>query len=211
MDRHASTIQTWDQLAAAYQEKFMDLDLYNDTYDRFCDLIPTLNASILEIACGPGNITRYLLSKRPDFRLEATDLAPRMLQLAKENNPTATFRLLDARDLHTLTQTYDGIMCGFCLPYLSRKDCAKLIKDASPLLTTDGTLYLSTIEGDYQNSGYETSSDGQHRMYVYYHSAQDLQSSLEENGFAVVELVRKSYTSAAGASSTHLVFIAKKK
>lgn len=40
----------------------MDLDLYNDTYDAFCQAVYKPGARIFEIGCGPGNITRYVLA-----------------------------------------------------------------------------------------------------------------------------------------------------
>jgi 2-polyprenyl-3-methyl-5-hydroxy-6-metoxy-1,4-benzoquinol methylase len=67
----------------------MDLSLYDESYDDFCQLLQKKNASILEIGCGPGNVTKYLLGKRPDYKIHATDAAPSMLALAKINNPTA--------------------------------------------------------------------------------------------------------------------------
>ena len=93
MDSYKITFQTWDKVATMYQDKFMNMDLYNDTYDAFCNLIKKSNPKIFEIGCGPGNITKYMLSKRPDFEIEAIDMAPNMIKLAKENNPTANFRI----------------------------------------------------------------------------------------------------------------------
>ena len=59
MDKYKITFETWDKVAAAYQDKFMDLNLYDDTYDIFCCYISKLNPGILEIGCGPGG-TLYL-------------------------------------------------------------------------------------------------------------------------------------------------------
>ena len=67
MDHYKETFETWNKLASRYQEKFMDLDLYNETYDFICDSIIRPNAKILDIGCGPGNVTKYLLSKRAGF------------------------------------------------------------------------------------------------------------------------------------------------
>ena len=86
MDTYKETFVTWNKVAKLYQDKFMDLDLYNDTYDTFCDQVNIRNATILDIGCGPGKITKYLLNKRPDFRIEGIDISPNMIELAKKND-----------------------------------------------------------------------------------------------------------------------------
>lgn len=62
MDPYKETFETWNKVASLYQEKFMELKLYNDTYDLICNVVIKNKATILEIGCGSGNITRYLLS-----------------------------------------------------------------------------------------------------------------------------------------------------
>lgn len=66
MDKYEETFETWNNIASIYQDKFMKLDLYNDSYDYICTSISKQGANLLEIGCGPGNITKYLLSKRAD-------------------------------------------------------------------------------------------------------------------------------------------------
>ena len=95
-DHYKETFETWNKVALLYQEKFMHLDIYNSTYDAFLGSLPK-SSTVLEIGCGPGNISRHLLSERPDLQLLGTDIAPNMLQLAAANNPTATFLQLDCR------------------------------------------------------------------------------------------------------------------
>ena len=209
MDRYQETFDTYDKLATAYQDKFMYMELYNDTYDRFIALIDNPHANILEIACGPGNITKYLLSKQPDYCITATDAAPKMVQLAQLNNPAAHCTVMDCRHMDALAGPYDGIMCGFCMPYLSKDDCAKLVNDCAKLLPENGVLYLSAIEGDYNTSGYETSSNGD-KMYVYNHEPAYLQQLLQLHHFTSIELMRKEYTTGDGTQSIHMVFIAKR-
>lgn len=210
MDPYKITFETYDKVASVYQEKFMDMDLYNDTYDSFCELIEKPDARIFEIGCGPGNITRYLLRKRPGFRIEGIDMAPNMIRLAKANNPGAYFKIMDCRVIDTITDKFDAIMCGFCMPYLSKEDCAKLVKDCSFLLNSGGVFYFSVEEGDYSSSGFQTGKSG-HRIYFYYHEESYLQEGLRENNFELVHVMRKDYPVSDGISSTHLIFIARKK
>ena len=157
----------------------MTLDLYNDTLDEFCRQVNNKNATILELGCGPGNITKYLLNTSLQFRITGLDLAPRMIELAIKNNPGADFRIMDCRDIAKIEEKYDAIMCGFCMPYLSKKESAKLIQDASKLLRPGGVIYISTMEGDYQASGYEaTSFSPGDEVYIYYHQAKIMEDSL---------------------------------
>jgi 2-polyprenyl-3-methyl-5-hydroxy-6-metoxy-1,4-benzoquinol methylase len=143
MDRYEETFETWNKVALLYQEKFMDLNLYNDTYYFVCNSIAKDNAKILEIGCGPGNITKYLLSERPDFDIFGIDIAPNMIELANKNNPTASFAIMDSRQIDEIKTKYDGIICGFCLPYLSQTDSQKLVADCYNLLNENGLLYIS--------------------------------------------------------------------
>src|SRR5690606_25663524 len=109
MDRYKETFETWDKMASLYQDKFMNLDLYNETYDFICNAITKESANVLEIGCGPGNITKYLLSKRPDFDIFGIDIAPNMIALARINNPEASFAVMDSRHISKLETRYDGI------------------------------------------------------------------------------------------------------
>ena len=154
MDKYQETFYTWNKIAESYEDKFMDLDLYNDTYDTFADLILKTNSPVLEIGCGPGNITKYLLTKNPSLKIKGIDISENMIRLARKNNPNAEFEILDTRKIHCLNKTFDAIICGFCIPYLSKSDCSKLIADCKDLLNDSGILYLSFVEGNYEDSGF---------------------------------------------------------
>ncbi len=208
MNKYQITFQTWNKVADLYQKHFMDLDLYNDTYDAFCQRISP-NAKVLEIGCGPGNITKYILDKRPDFELLAIDVAPSMIDLARANNPNAEFKVMDCREIDTISEKFNAIMCGFCLPYLSKNDCKKLIVDSANLLHKDGQIYLSVTEGDYQKSGFQTGSTGD-KTYFYYYQEDFLIEELEKNGFEDIEIFRKTYPRGEG-EEIHLIVMAKKK
>ena len=154
MDQTKIAVDIFNKLADSYQDKFMDVSIYHDSLDFFCETINIKNASVLELACGPGNITKYVLEKRPDFNLLGTDLAPNMITLAKINNPKADFQLLDCKNLSVLKMKFNGIVIGFGLPYLSKKESIQFIRDANQQLYDDGVLYLSTMEDDHSKSGF---------------------------------------------------------
>lgn len=202
-----ATRQSWDQLAERYQAAFMDLDLYDDSYDALCARVPQVGAHVLEVGCGPGNVTRALLQRRPDFRIHAIDYAPSMVALARTLVPGATFAVMDARDIGSLATRFEAVVVGFCLPYLSADAARQLIQDAARLLLPGGVVYLSTIETDAARSGYETSSKGDARMYVHYHPTPDLRAAMAETGFVGIEVLRAAYTKADGTPSSHVILL----
>lgn len=208
-EKYTETFKSWNNIAPFYEEALMDLKLYDDTYKLFCELMPKSNASILEIGCGPGNITRYLLRQNPQFKITATDIAENMLALAKKHNPSANFLLLDCRKLSTLNEKYDAIVSGFTLPYLSEADAITLFKDCQELLNSGGIFYLSFIPGDYNKSGYMQGSTGD-RVYFYYHESEKIKAQLNTCSFNVLHEFEKQYQKADGTTETHVVIICEK-
>ena len=41
----------------------MDISRYHELLDLFCEQLAKENPDILDLACGPGNISQYLLQK----------------------------------------------------------------------------------------------------------------------------------------------------
>lgn len=209
MDRNKETFDTWNNIASLYQDKFMNLDLYNDTYDFICKAIATPNAKLLEIGCGPGNITKYLLSQRPDFDIFGIDIAPNMIELAKKNNPTANFAVMDSREVKNLDKKYDGIIVGFCLPYLSPTESNELISNSYDLLNENGLLYLSFVEGNPEESDFKVGSGG--RVYFHYHNLDDLITQLKKSNFDQLEIFKVKYKTSETEFDIHTILTAKKK
>lgn len=211
MEINKFTFDAFDQQAREYFDKFVDFELYNHTYQSFCELVKKENPEVFEIACGPGNVTKYLLSLRPDFIIEGIDLSPNMITLAVQNNPTAFFKVMDARKVAELNKKYDAIMCGFCMPYLTKEECLKLIQDCAQLLNKNGIFYFSTMEGNYYDSGYQISSNEKYKVYRYLHEEAYLTDAVTDNDMEIVSLEKQVYTKHDGSSDMDMFFIVRKK
>ena len=209
MDRYKETFDTWNNIASIYQDKFMELDLYNNTYDFICTFIDKPKSKILEIGCGPGNIAKYLLSKRPDFEIFGIDIAPNMVELAKQNNPTAHFAIMDCRQINSLDTKFDGIIGGFCLPYLSQTECVELISNSYDLLNDNGLIYLSFVEGEPDKSEFKVGSGG--RVYFNYYKLNDIKKQLNKFKFEELKTFKEKYKISETEFDIHTILTAKKK
>ncbi len=209
MDHCAISVSVFHKLADLYRDKFAGLTLYYDSYREFCELLSPGRARVLDAACGPGNVSHYLMAQRPDLDLLGIDLAPRMVELAREAVPSAHFAVHDCRQLADLQLRFDGIICAFGLPYLSREETTGFIRAASLALEPGGVLYLSTMLGKSEDSGFERCSTGD-QVYVHYHSEDEVIGSLEKFGFTALKQRRVPSPSEAAKKTTDLIVIAKK-
>ena len=192
MDRYKETFETWNKVAKLYQDKFMDLDLYNDTYKYFCDLINKDNASVLDLGCGPGNILKQINTINPTYKLSGIDVAPNMIELAKTNLSKSVFEVLDVRQLNQHPFKYNAIIAGFVIPYLTEAESFKLIENCKNQLLSKGKLYLSFVDGQISQSGYISGSTGD-RMYFNYHSTQSIKAELKKQNFSILKIVGVDY------------------
>lgn len=206
---YQETFQTWNKIALTYEEQFMDLELYNDTYDLFCDSLESPDASILDIGCGPGNISRYLLKRNSKLKITGLDVAPKMIERAKKNLASATFQVMDCRELHLLGEKFQGIICGFTIPYLSWTDCVKLFFDCDNLLSSNGIIYLSFVAGDRKYPKLLTGAQGE-RMHFYYHGIENIEMELESKGIKKLKTFYKVYQKRDQSEEIHTIMVLKK-
>lgn len=199
--------ETYCKCAVAYEAKFMDISPYKDSIDAFCTHIPA-DAAILDLGCGPGNISKYLFEK--GFRyITGMDRSPEMVSLAAKNVPEANFIQGDIRHLSFPNDSFHGVIASFCIPYISYLDTEQLLARLSRVIADGGKLYLSCMEGI--RSGFETTSfSGTNRVYIYYYSEEFLREKLQINGFKVLQMKKQLYPEADGTFSTDLLFIAEK-
>jgi len=204
--------KVFSKYAKIYEDKFMESTVFSDTYDVFLSYLHSNDSAILDIGCGPGNITKYLLDNTPELNILGIDIADEMLLLAKENNPSANFKLMDCNSIHNINTLFDGIISGFCLPYLSKEEVSVFIKNSYQLLNVNGILYISTMEDSYENSKYVGPSSGENEaIYTYYYPENYLKKVLLENGFKILDTIhKKQLIEKNNIEAKDIVLIAKK-
>lgn len=205
-DVYNETFKTWNKVASLYEEKFMNLDIYNESYDVVCNSVKQ-NAAILDVGCGPGNITKYLLYERPDLNIYGIDISPNMVAIAKKNNLSANFGVMDMRQAGQLATKFDAIVCGFCFPYMSPDEALTFIADAHHLLSDCGLLYVSFVAGNPDKSGFQVGGNGD-RVFFNYHDLDILTNAFIECGFDVATPITVDYK--GNQTEVHTILIATK-
>ncbi len=130
-----------------------------ENYDRYlgpvlfdpyaADLVSRLNvsadASVLELACGTGIVTRRLRDRLgSEVRLIATDLNDAMLSYAARKfkpEDAIEWKQADAADLPFADQSFDAVVCQFGLMFVPDKERA--LSETYRVLKPGGTFLFN--------------------------------------------------------------------
>jgi SAM-dependent methyltransferase len=203
------SVATFSRLADLYAEKYFHLDMYDRYLEQFVQRIEPQGASVIDVACGPGNVSAYLAKARPDLKLIGVDLAEGMVKQARLRVPSAEFLVKDCRHIGELGHVFDASAFAFGLSYLTDDDANRFFSSLNAILADSAILYLSTITGEPDSSGFEKSSSGD-KVYINYRSVGDVVSMVERAGYRVD--FREVISSPANASkpTQDLILIAQR-
>jgi ubiquinone/menaquinone biosynthesis C-methylase UbiE len=102
-------------------------------------------ATVLELACGTGIVTRRLLKRLGSrAKLMATDLNEAMLNVAQAklgNQPMVEWKQVDATELPFKDQSFDAVVCQFALMFFPEKE--KAAAEVWRVLKPGGTFLFS--------------------------------------------------------------------
>ena len=172
------TIDAYNNSAKEFTEKIGVLTNYNNTYDYLIKLL-NVNNNILDLACGPAQISKYIKDKI-NVNVTGVDLSAEMLNIAKNNIPDGLF-IEDSIVTFKTDISYDLIIIGFGVPYLNNQQVMQCIKNSISLLKNNGHIYLSFMDGN-QEGFEQTSFGGNNIFYIYYHKKEDIKNILLKNG-----------------------------
>jgi SAM-dependent methyltransferase len=123
-------------------------DHHGDTWwvegtDKYLSFFDS-NASILDVGCGAGEKSKYLVKK--GFRVTGIDFSEEMIALAKQQVPAGKFFVKDIKQSLRLEETFDGVFAQAVLLHISKKEVIGVIKNIIKPLKTGGYFYVAVKE-----------------------------------------------------------------
>ena len=91
----------------------------------------------------------------------------------------------------------------------AKEEYIQLISNSANLLNSNGILYLSTMEDDYNSSGFKTGSQGD-QIYMNYHQEDYMTETLIKNGFEIINIKHQIYPTNDSEKVIDLIIIARK-
>ena len=155
--------------------------------DKLLSMLPA-NASILDIGCGAGQKTEYLVNK--GINVTGADFSEEMVTIAKEQMPATRFLVLDFYNIDEVEETFDCVVAQAVLLHIPKKDVVRVLEKTKQVLKPSGLLYLAVKErrqGSPDEKGeVENDYGDEYKRFFSYFSIPELKSYLEQAGFSVV-------------------------
>ena len=198
-----------------------------ENYDRYLgpilfepyasDLVPRLDvsedASVLELACGTGIVTRRLFDRLgPNAKLVATDLNDAMLNYAAQkfgSDEDVEWKRADATELPFADRSFDAAVCQFGLMFFPDKE--KAVRETFRVLKPGGTFLFNVWDAIEQNDLPHTAHEVVARFFAdnppdfyqvpfSFHDPEEIRSLLSAAGFNHIQLTLLPLTAIAASA-----------
>jgi MPBQ/MSBQ methyltransferase len=111
--------------------------------EKLLGFIPDKTGTILDVACGLGGSTRYLLKYYSASNLIGITLSMKQIETSKANVPSCSFILMDAHRLGFKDHQFDNIICVEGVNQFKTRE--GFLREAHRVLKPGGYLVLSDM------------------------------------------------------------------
>lgn len=182
MDGNWLAVDTYDKIADVYTQQYFN-DLSDAPWiDKFLHYLPP-QAKILDVGCGPGEFTRYILDK--NFDITGVDLSRAMIDIARERVGKEYFAIMDMCDLDYQPSTFDGLLAAYSLIHIPSSKVPHTLAGFYRILKPCGCLMIITQHGKPDRVVDEPLMAGE-KMFINFFTGQRIASLLRAAGFTII-------------------------
>lgn len=132
-----SSLRYWDQAHREYQRENIK---YDDWLESFDEMIMNCKKPILDLGCGSGNDTKYLIEKGKE--VISCDQSQNAINNIKKNFPEVKdaicFNMLDGIPFEDAS--FEVIIADLCLHYFDEEDTKAIVSEIRRILMPGGHL-----------------------------------------------------------------------
>jgi SAM-dependent methyltransferase len=146
MSRPESAAEVFDALGKDYEHAFRTATAHRDALTELLADLPA-QAKVLDLGAGTGRPTADVLAAA-GHDVTGYDVAPKMVEIARAQVPSARFELGDMRELSFAAGTWDAITAFFSMLQLPRAEQETMIGRLAAWLKPGGLLLFATVPAD---------------------------------------------------------------
>ncbi|MFG3555281.1 class I SAM-dependent methyltransferase [Micromonospora sp. NPDC047557] len=155
--------------------------------DLFAEMTLAVGAEIADVGCGTGRLLPYLASR--GLAPRGVDLSPRMVEVARRENPGFTYEVADLRDLPFEDASLAGVVCWFSLIYLAPEARVPAFAELARVVRPGGYLVTAFKHGD--GTGHRNPPGSRVGSFGidfdrYWLSAREMEERFAAAGFALI-------------------------
>jgi ubiquinone/menaquinone biosynthesis C-methylase UbiE len=152
-------IAYFDELAPRWDTQGPSAKEMIQTLQNHADLIDLRNGQdLLEVGCGTGKTTGYLVGQVAPGRVTAIDFSPEMIRLAKAKGFDADLRVLDVCSQALPEASYDVAMCYHVFPHF--RDRRGALENLARSLRPGGRLIVLHTRGSSRINAFHAELEG---------------------------------------------------
>ncbi len=202
-------IEFYSKYSAHFDKKIGKLVNYNESYTNFV-AIAKRKTSLLDLACGPGNVAAFIKSIIPGIEITCVDLSPEMLDLAQKKIGKGNFYQTDILNLDIPVRKYDLICCAFGLPYIKRVEIDKFVREVSRFAEKETLVYISCMKGEAIEKEKMSFADNQ-TLLVQRYKKEEIIDNFQKYGFFLSSYNTLKYNEPDGNITTDMIFFFEKR
>lgn len=157
------SLEYWDKWYQEHQDDEIKMD---DWLDLFQPTIKTVDTPILDLGCGSGNDTLYLMNHGK--KVISCDQSPTAIESLKKKIPnlydTKCFNMLEGMPFDN--ETFELIIADLCLHYFNEKETKEIIKEIRRILKRNGHLAFRLNSINDINHGAGQGFEVEHHLYL---------------------------------------------
>ena len=140
--------------------------IYDNWLDKFKNYIEKVDTPIIDLGCGIGNDTLYLINKNK--KVISVDFSEKALQILKKNIPAAQTVKMDIENNYKLKQnSVDLIIANLSLHYFNEEKMFDIIDKIRDTLKTDGILIFRVNSINDSNYGSNSEFEIENHYYKF--------------------------------------------
>lgn len=170
----------YNQIAEKYLQ---DRDQFKNIkyLEKFVSLLKP-GSKILDIGCGAGKpIDEYLVKK--GFKVIGIDISEKQIELARQNVPSATFKIKDISSLKPGEYNVEAVVSFYTIFHLPRENHLKLFKIINSFLPKNGLILVSMGSSEWE--GTENDFHGA-KMFWSHYGVRKNREIIKEAGFKIL-------------------------
>lgn len=143
MSDKSITKDSYEATAEEFSSNVADLAPM-ESIQKFINFLPA-RAKIIDIGCGSGRDANIFAEN--GLNVLGVDFSPNLINIAKNNAPSAQFQMMDIEAMTFSPSSFDGAWSGCALSHISKKRLPSVLLNIHSFLKSNGYFYLTVRKG----------------------------------------------------------------